>query len=362
VVLGLLLFLLANTNVVGALMVGPFLLFWLLDVLDETGLRSTRQLGVFVLNAVVATAGVALCGLTILPTFNDAAARDLSHVPVVLEGIFALILPGGTSLATLAPDASSRTLSAMLFCAPLGLLPRRAAFVSALSALFVMALFFELAAAGGERHAGVWLFFCVALYWIAWKDIVEALSGRAKGWVVRTLATVGIVGFVALVAFQAITGLRHDILRIAHDSAPESRSADLARLVASRSDLANATILSDPDYLVETLPYYLPNRTYLMRRHRFGNVVIFSRSGELTTTLGEILDDSRKLKQTTGAPVVILLARRLDHITPDQPYREGYNWTFEASAEEIRQFTQATKLLANFGPAQTESYAVYLLE
>ena len=78
VILGLLLFLLANTNVLAAIMVGDFLLFWLLDVFEETGLRWTPQLTNFVLNAVIATIGVAVCGLTILPTINDAAARDWS--------------------------------------------------------------------------------------------------------------------------------------------------------------------------------------------------------------------------------------------------------------------------------------------
>jgi len=54
---------------------------------------------------------------------------------------------------------------------------------------------------------------------------------------------------------------------------------------------------------------------------------------------------------------------RLDQITPDQPYKEGYNWTFVASAEQIRQFTEATKLLARFAPARTdESYDAYVLE
>jgi len=362
-VLGLLLFLLANTNVVGALMVGAFLLFWLLDVLAETGLRWTLPLRAFVLNAGVATVGVAVCGLTILPTVNDAATQDLSHVPLVLAAVMALVNPGGGSFSTLAVDAPSHALSALLFAAPLGLLPRRAAFASAWFALIGMTLFFALAAAGAERHAGVWLFFIVALYWIAWKDVTQALFGIARRPVMGSLAAVGTVGFGALVAIQAANGLRYDILRIVQGVTPESRSADLARLIASRSDLAHATILADPDYLVEALPYYLANRTYLIRRHSFGNVVIFSRAGELTTTLGEILDDSRKLKQTTGAPVIILLMHRLDQITPDQPYKEGYNWTFVASAEQIRQFTEATKLLARFAPARTdESYDAYVLE
>ena len=115
--------------------------------------------------------------------------------------------------------------------------------------------------------------------------------------------------------------------------------------------------------MVEALPYYVPNRTYLLRRHRFGNFVMFSRAGELNTNLGEILDASRILKEATGAPVIVLLLHKLDELVPDRSYPEGYNWTFKASADQIQEFKNKTKLLRQFGPAQTdESYDVYLFD
>jgi hypothetical protein len=232
-----------------------------------------------------------------------------------------------------------------------------------LFALITSALFFSLAADGGERHAGVWLFFCTTLYWIAWKDIAKAISGDLKSQVVNTLTMVGLSGFVVIVGVQTLKGIRNVGLLLAHKEPVASRSSDLGRLIASRSDLSNATIIADPDYLVEALPYYVPNRTYLIRRHRFGNVVIFSRAGQLNTDLGEILEESRTLKKVTGAPVIILLAHKVDQLVPDRTYAESYNWTFKASADQIREFKNATKLLSQFGPTKTdETYDVYLLD
>jgi len=143
----------------------------------------------------------------------------------------------------------------------------------------------------------------------------------------------------------------------------ESRSADLGRLISARPDLAEAVIVGEPDYMAEALPYYVHNRTFLVREHRFGNVVRFSRSGQLDTNLGETLQVSRELLQTTKSPVIVVLSHRLGETVPNRRYAEGYNWTFQASGNQIRDFVSSTELIAKFGPVTTdETYDVYLLK
>jgi hypothetical protein len=365
-VVGALLFLLANTNVIGTLMAGAFLLFWFVDLLEETGARWTRKLGNFAVNASITAAGIAVCALTILPTYNDAAAQDWSKVSPVLSLLNAVLNPGSTSLLALVGrnlNLPGLLISPVLFLVTVGLMPRRAAFISALFGLIVSALFFSLAADGGERHAGVWFFFCITLYWIAWGDIAKALSTNSRRQAVKISTAIGLSGLVVLVSVQDIKGLITVGRFFADKDMVTSRSYDLGRLIASRSDLANATIIAAPDYLVEALPYYIPNRTYLLRNHRFGNLVKFSRAGQLNTSLADILDESRVIKNATGAPVIILLEHRLDEIVPNKSYPEGYNWTFKASDEQIQDFRNNTKLLTRFARAQTdESYDVYLLD
>jgi hypothetical protein len=96
ILLGCLLFLLANSNVVATIMVGAFVLFWLLDLVETMGMRWTRQLRNFILNASIATLGVIVCGITILPTYNDAATHDLSATSPVIAVLRALLSPAST--------------------------------------------------------------------------------------------------------------------------------------------------------------------------------------------------------------------------------------------------------------------------
>ncbi|WP_050630289.1 hypothetical protein [Bradyrhizobium viridifuturi] len=354
VLLGVLLFLLANTNVVGAIMVGAFLLFWLLDLLETHGWRWSPQLSNFAINAIVATIGVVICAATMLPTYNDAAARDWSQDSPLTAAMLSLVNPGATSLgalfANLLPGIAG---SVLLFAATLGLLPRRPAFLAAIAALLLSSLFFAVAANGAYRHAAVWLCFLITLYWIGWNNVATASDGL--------LPAIGRISLLLLLAIQTAAGMND--LSNAATGVVASRSADLGRLIASRADLANAAILSEPEWLVEALPYYVKNPLYLARDHKFGSVVIFTRKGRMDSNLGETLRLARELRETSGAPVLILLAYRLDEITPDRIYDEGKNWrTFRASAAEISDFRAATTLIHRFDPAKTdESFDVYLL-
>lgn len=364
VLLGILLLLLANTNVIGSIMVGAFLLFWLLDLIEQRGWRWTPQLTNFALNTVIATIGVAVCAATMLPTYNDAAARDWSSSSPAMAAVAAIVNPGDTSLAALFANLLPGIVSSvLLFASVLGLLPRRPAFIAAFAGLLLTAVFFAVAANGAYRHAAVWLCFLIALYWISWKGVVELNGPGEKPLLGRFIQPAGLLALLLVLAVQTAAGLS-DIRNALNPAFVASRSADFGRLMASRSDLSDAVIVSEPEFLVEALPYYVKNRTYLSRDRKFGSVVKFSRLGKLDSDLGDTLRLSRELQRTTGAPVVILLAYRLDQIIPGQIYDEGKDWrTFRASVEQIREFLDATTMIRRFDPAKTnESFDVYLLK
>jgi hypothetical protein len=115
--------------------------------------------------------------------------------------------------------------------------------------------------------------------------------------------------------------------------------------------------------MLEPMHYDLPNRRYLIREHRYGDTVRFTRKARLDLTLGDILDEARAIRTSTGRPVVILLAWRLGDMDPARVYREGYVWTFSAPGDRIEQFREATTPLAQFPKATSgESYDVDLLK
>lgn len=359
VVLGVLLFLLANTNMVAAVLALAFLAFWFLD-LHETGEWSRSQ-RVFLANAWLTLVGVALCGLTVLPTFNDAAASDLPWWGKTLMGLWAIVDPADTGVKLLPVPGWSL----VLFGGAAVLLPRRSALVAALASLLAVSVMLRVGTTGvSYRHSAVWLSFLVTLYWICWPDVCawrRSAGSLLSGWR-RSLAVASFTALVLLFAAEAGLGLANLYFAAFPETYAWSRSAELGRFIAGRKDLSQAILVCEPDHMAEALPYYLGNRLYMVRSGRFGTLPKFTRSGPRDVDLGQVLAVSRALQRRDKVPVVIVLQYRLDEIVPGEVYRTGYNWTFRASLPQLREFRAATIMLRRFAPARSdESYDVYLL-
>jgi hypothetical protein len=377
VALGALLFLLANCNVIATILAGAFLLFWFVEILEETGPRWSPAMGNFALNAAIAAAGAALCFATVYPTFNDAAvaahpagvgARDILGAIANPAPAFAQLLGRQVAPTYLAVPWTPILVALggpLLVGATFGLIERKGALLACLASLACLSVFFLLVYPGDYRHEATWLAFVVAMYWIGWKPnhpAPEQAAPHKNGRDFTLVRRVGLACFVFLLGVQATLGLA-DLAFAAIVGTPESRSRDFADLVSQRPELKDAILIGDPDYMLEPMHYYLPNRTYFIREQRYGDTVRFTRKARLDLTLGDILDEARAIRASTGRPVVILLAWRLGDMDPARAYRESYVWTFSAPGDQIERFREATTLLAQFPKATSgESYDVYLLK
>ncbi|RZL43909.1 MAG: hypothetical protein EOP72_00015 [Variovorax sp.] len=376
VALGVLLLLLANCNVHSAILSGALCLFWLLDLhWRKAGLRAGAQRNFWV-NAALAVSGVALCAATIYPPFNDAARVDASGWSLAALAK-ALLLPSMgfpklsgyplweavlKSMSLLhAPHvlAMHVAMSLLLVGSVLGLAARPAAAIAGGVALLGLSVFFSLIYGGDYRHQALWLVFLVSLYWI----VGGSAPASHPSWVQTGVSRVGFICFCLLLVLQVALGASR-VAAMTNVQAPESRSRDLVRLVASRPELRDAVIVADPDYLAESVAHYLTNRIYLLREQRFGNVVMFTRNARLTLGLDEVLADARRLRAETQHPVIILLAHRLDATAPATTVTEGYNWTFSTTPGQVAEFLSATRRLASFGPVccTDETFDVHLLD
>ena len=377
VALGALLFLLANTNVIATILTSAFLLFWFVEILEETGPRWSPAMANFALNAALAAVGAALCFATVYPTFNDAA------VAANPRGSRGPRRPGrdresGAGFRTTARTAGRADLS----CRPLdarfrrvrrpaahratfGLIESKGAFLASFASLAVLSTFFLLVYPGDYRHEATWLAFVIAMYWICWgpnrtmRERATPLTNRRGFALVRG---VGFALFLVLLGVQATLGLA-DLAFATIVGTPESRARDFADLVSQRPDLKDAILIGEPDYMLESMPYYLPNPTYFVRERRYGEYVRFTHKARIKLTLGDILDEAHAIHASAGRPVVILLAWRIGDMDPARVYRESYVWTFSAPGDQIERFREATTLLAQFPKATSnESYDVYLLK
>jgi hypothetical protein len=376
VALGALMFLLANCNVIATMLAGAFLLFWFVEILEETGPRWSAAMANFALNAAIATAGATLSFAIVYPTFNDAAVAAHPAGVAALEILAAIANPGLTFKELLgwrvAPTYFVFPWTPVLVAlggplmigATFGLIERKGALLACLASLASLSAFFSLVYPGDYRHEATWLAFVIAMYWICWepnRPMSEQTASRDNGRSFALVRGIGFACFLFLIGVQATLGLA-DLAFAAIVGSPESRSRDLADLVSRRPDLKDAILIGDPDYALEALHYYLPNPTYFVRERRYGEYVRFTRKARLNLTLGDILDEARAVRASTARPVAIVLAWRLGEIDPARVYRESYVWTFSAPGDQIERFREATTLLAQFPKATSnESYDVYLL-
>lgn len=362
---GILLALLCNTNVPSALLAACFLLFWLVDLIGEEGLRWGRKYRLLLLNGAIAAAGALVCFLTVFPTVHDAAQADVAGA----------LTPGGIAAALFSPAKSfwlflphgtpplpvlKALLTIVLVGSLLGLARAPGALLSSLLAVAGFELFFQLVYPGGYRHQALILVYLIAMYWL----VARGHGGRwPERWGLQgrfdRIASAGRWMFVLLLAIQVVKSA--DPLSREAQGRPHSRARDLGALL-ERERLRHAILIADPDVLLEPMPYYAPNPIYLMREQRFGSVPLFTRRARVDLDLDDYLADARALRARTGRPVVILMMHRLDPARPAFRLREVYAWDFSADPAQVRRFQAATRRLASFPPAVTdESYDVYLL-
>jgi hypothetical protein len=373
--LGLLAALLANTNAHSTLLVGAFMLLWLLDVIWERGLGWNRSLGHWALNGSIAALGIVICFVTVYPPFNDAAAIDRATITLRSIGV-AMVIPAssfGDLLQTPAAalgwgpvsdypaSMSRRLLSIPMVGVLLGVVRWPAALIAGAVSLWVMSLFFVLVYPGSYRHDGLWLLFIIALYWMAQARRLGPLQTGQDRRVWRITSAVGLACLIALMLIQVPVVLR-ELTDSLPGGTPASRVGDLGSVLRSRADLKDAILLPDPDYLLEALPYYADNPIYLPRQQRFARYARFSEQGLLDLSLGDLLADAQLLCREYAKPVVLVLQQDLARMTPPAILKEGYNWRLKISAGDISALRSATEFLGRFERAtRDETFGAYIL-
>jgi hypothetical protein len=371
VVLGSILFLLANTNVPSVMLAGAFLLFWFVDIMGSQGLRWTPTFKIFLVNAGIAAIGVIICFTMLYPPSADAipigpqsdiGLRQLVEAIFEPARAFSELIINKRLEPIVLTSPGAIAMSLIMFGSLFGLIRSPAALISALAALIGFSLFFTLIFPGSYRHEALWLVFLVSMYWIAReKDIAPELQySAALKSIANPVRLVGSALMLLLLVIQLPRGL-NAIAEAAFDLPPHSRSRDFGKFVLSRPELKDAIIIADPDPLLEAVPYYINNPTYLMREQRFGSVVNYTKNARLSLDLNDILATAHNLSSERRKPILILLTQRLDPSQPATTYLEAYNWQLNTTPEQVRGFLSSTRLLIRFAPARTdESFDVYL--
>lgn len=369
-VLGGILFLLANTNVHSVLFTGLFVALWAWDALPRWSNQPTKGRAALAAGMALAAAGMLFCFLTVK---RASASIAIEHPQVTpLQAFSGVIIKTGVRFEHIAAIAGASRLAGdssplaafvdrfapllvylLLLGAIAGLtrVPMLAA--AALLSLWGLCLIFMFIYSGGYRHQGLWLVFVLTLYWL-----LEARNGaiRQRPFTAR-LRRLSIYGALPLLLLLNVADGAYAAVREARW--PYSSSRQAGKILHDRSDLRQAIVMGEGEHIVEALGYYVSNDFYYPRLSRFDRLDNLTLQQKLCMSLGELLACARRLHNETNRPIVILLEPELNR--PAGELREEYGVFFTWNANEVADFRQATRKLASLRGSVVERYDVYVL-
>jgi hypothetical protein len=138
-----------------------------------------------------------------------------------------------------------------------------------------------------------------------------------------------------------------------------SSSQNLGAFITRRRDLDGAILIGEPDYLLEALPYYAPNRIYLAREGTYMVKIHFTEANRAALSLDDLMDAADGLQKDTGKEVLIVMGHSLSEGGPFT-VKLAFHHEFTYTSTSLEEFLSRATLLARFDGATTdENYSLY---
>lgn len=327
--------LLANTNVHSAVLAAAFAGLWMVALLPDRPtvrdvLSIVRKPVVWGVLAVTGL-GILACFLTVYPPKQDYFGSPAEWTG--LDVLLAIVDPGRVFPIVSSGILPSVANSLILFAAVAGLwrTPLYALLVLAVFALF--GVMFTVLYTGFYRHQALAIVAAVAITWVA-----ASCSPRRPS----------LAGLAVLVGSTFLFNVWQYWPKL---DLPFSMSRMLCQTVLARPDLKDSVLMSEPQWLMEPLPYYCSNPVYLPREERYGAVSYFARDRlKPDYSLAALTADADRIRRETGRPVIVALPHDLDLDRVDQPFsywkKSGKQlMTFHVDAQSAAAFRARTSVL-----------------
>ena len=141
-----------------------------------------------------------------------------------------------------------------------------------------------------------------------------------------------------------------------------SSSMQLGEYIKHSKEYQDAIIIAEPDYLLESLPFYSDNLIYFPRENRFGQTVKWTSEAKPSISISDLLLTSQEIYRKYHKPVLIILGHFEITETTTGSKNFSYNKTFSWNKDELSAFLSSTTLIAEFKDAYTdENYLVFAL-
>jgi hypothetical protein len=194
------------------------------------------------------------------------------------------------------------------------------------------------------------------LYWL----LIDSLNNRGMIRVKHVLFNMGLYVAMLTLILGNVAKTKNTVW--ADIRLERSSSRAFGEFLNSSGIYQDAVIVPEPDFLLESLPYYAKNKIYLPREHRFGTTVSWTTEANDRLSLGELLSTARSVRTRYGQSVLIVLGHQdVDkYKTGEKKY--SYNKVFSWNTNESADFNRSTILVREFRSAYgDENYSVYTI-
>ncbi len=356
--LALVLALLANTNVHSTILASLILALWAWDIVAEQKPRAVQTKGLFSYLApfLIVFAGLLLSAAFAMPRENTivtSVTRSLTMREIAYSLREAVLWPEQTFSEIVPPTFAPAAAAALLYFPVFGLLHRPNLLLAALGGELALGVFFRVVYQGHYQHQGLFLVFLLFLYWLFIESSTKETMTRTKHLLFRT-------GFYAVVLILVIQIAKAEPMVWTDIHLEQSSSKAFGKFLNDSETYRDAIIVPEPDYLLESLPYYAKNRIYFSRERRFGTTVLFTTDADYRLSLGQLLSIARGIKTRYRQPVLIVLGHRDIDKQRSGEKRYSYNKVFSWTASDSMNFNESTTLIREFNSAYgDENYRVY---
>jgi hypothetical protein len=152
-------------------------------------------------------------------------------------------------------------------------------------------------------------------------------------------------------------GMGAKALRTDWTSAMSSSKA-FGQYLRDHPEWRDAVLVAEPDWVLESLPYYAGNPIYLTREDRFGKTVCLTSAAKALTSLDGLMATADRLAARRGG-VLVVLGSAISGAEPGVlDLGAGRHFTYCRASWEV--FQSRARFLAEFsGSTSGEDYRVY---
>ncbi len=347
--------LLANTNIHSVILAVLIVFLWLWDLVkNKTPLLNIK----LSFAGLIIILGVLLSIIVVFPKENSILVQSSQTITkqILFDGLIRAVFRPDLSFNQLLPEIFPNFLVVgLIFLSLLGLLCKPQLLIAGLGALIGLGFTFQVIYSGSFRHQGLFFIFIVFLYWINF----ESRTSPSKATWLETITKIGTVAGVIMLIGNSLLFKTTTWLDI---TTPASASKQFGEFLTASTEFNDAILLPEPDFMLESLPYYTDNPIFFVRENQFGKTVAWEENAQRNLTLGSLLDSAQKLQTTTDVPILIILGHwDADFEKPGQVIY-SYNKVFSWDQADAQRFSEITEFVTEFSPAFTgEKYRVYKL-